>query len=81
MNISYSGAHDSDERTIRSILEDQKLPTESVGTGRADFFLVLDHTDPVGTAGFEFYGEDALLRSVDSLLNLQGESAAAKLRA
>lgn len=57
-------AQPSDEETIRSILESQKLPTESIGTGRTDFFLAFDDATPVGVAGFEHYGEDVLLRSV-----------------
>ena len=57
-------AQHSDEATIRSILESQELPTESVGTGNTDFFLAFDGATPVGVAGFEHYGEDVLLRSV-----------------
>jgi amino-acid N-acetyltransferase len=79
VNITIREARDSDEGTIRSILESQNLPTESVGTGKTEFFLALENTVPVGVAGFEYYGEDALLRSVAVPSDLQNKKIGSKL--
>jgi N-acetylglutamate synthase and related acetyltransferases len=64
MNLAYRQAVEADREIIRSILTSQKLPSESIGTGITDFYLALDNNTVVGVAGFEYYGEDALLRSV-----------------
>ena len=58
MNISFREARNSDSGTICSILESQKLATESVETGKTDFFLAFENNTPIGVAGFEYYGND-----------------------
>ena len=64
MNISYRQATERDYSAIRSLLESQKLPTETIGTSTTDFYLAIENEAIAGVAGFEYYGEDALLRSV-----------------
>ncbi|MGA3286009.1 MAG: GNAT family N-acetyltransferase [Bacteroidota bacterium] len=79
MNISYRQAIEVDTETIRSILESQKLPTESVGTGATEFYLALHSGAIVGIAGYEYYGEDVLLRSVAVPSNLQKSGIGSQL--
>jgi amino-acid N-acetyltransferase len=64
MTISYRQAREKDSAVIRSLLESQKLPTETVGTTITQFYLAIENEVIVGVAGFEYYDEDALLRSV-----------------
>ena len=54
----------SDSIQIRQLLEKVKLPTESLDNGDTSFFVAEDDGTLAGIAGFEFYGKDALLRSV-----------------
>jgi len=53
-----------DKVVIRSLLAEVNLPTESVDTGTTTFYIGMEDHSVVGVAGFEFYGKDALLRSV-----------------
>ena len=64
MNILYRQATERDTAAIRSLLESQKLPTETVGTTTTEFYLAVENEAIVGVAGFEYYNEDVLLRSV-----------------
>jgi amino-acid N-acetyltransferase len=64
MNISFRRAIKSETDTIRSILESHRLPTESVGTDSTEFFVAIHNAGIVGIAGYEYYGDDVLLRSV-----------------
>ena len=64
MNLSYRTATESDAPAIHALLESQKLPTDTVGTLITEFYLAIELDAIVGVAGFEYYGEDALLRSV-----------------
>ncbi|HEY6952172.1 MAG TPA: arsenic resistance N-acetyltransferase ArsN2 [Bacteroidota bacterium] len=57
-------AEDSDKTAIRTLLESVALPTESIGNGTTTFYLAEEKGNLLGIAGFEFYGDDALLRSV-----------------
>ena len=63
-NTKIRKAIESDNVTIRRLLETVKLPTESVEGGTATFFIAELDGSVAGIAGFEFYGRDALLRSV-----------------
>ena len=71
MNILYRQATEKDTAAIRSLLESQKLPTETVGTTITDFYLAVENDAIAGVAGFEYYGEDVLLRSVAVPTSLQ----------
>jgi amino-acid N-acetyltransferase len=79
MNISYRQATEKDSVAIRSLLESQKLPTETVGTTTTEFYLAVDKESIVGVAGFEYYGEDALLRSVAVHTSLQKKQFGSQL--
>lgn len=57
-------AGDADRNTIRQLLETVNLPTESVDGGATTFYISDKNGTVNGIAGFEFYGKDALLRSV-----------------
>jgi amino-acid N-acetyltransferase len=71
MNITYRQAVANDAGAIRSLLESQKLPTETVDTTVTDFYLAIQNDVIVGVAGFEYYGPDVLLRSVAVRSELQ----------
>lgn len=79
MNISYRHATEKDSIAIRSLLESQKLPTETVGTTITDFYLAVENEAIIGVAGFEYYGEDALLRSVAVPTSLQKKQIGSQL--
>ncbi len=57
-------ASDADRNTIQKLLETVNLPTESVDSGATTFYIAEENRSVIGVAGFEFYGKDALLRSV-----------------
>jgi amino-acid N-acetyltransferase len=71
MNISFRQTTERVTVAIRSLLESQKLPTETVGTTMTEFYLAVENEAIVGVAGFEYYGEEALLRSVAVPTSLQ----------
>ena len=54
------------------MLETAQLHAETVDGGPTRFFLALDGETVIGVAGFEFYGDDALLRSVAVTPELRG---------
>ena len=64
MKIIYRKAAEIDEPKILALLEESQLPTESLGTNRTEFFIAEEDGVIVGVAGFEYYGDDTLLRSV-----------------
>ncbi|MCX6144239.1 MAG: arsenic resistance N-acetyltransferase ArsN2 [Ignavibacteriales bacterium] len=64
MKIGYRIATGTDESQIRALLEQAQLPTESLGTNVTEFFVAEQDGAIVGAAGFEYYGDDALLRSL-----------------
>jgi amino-acid N-acetyltransferase len=71
MNIFYRQAAEKDTAAIRSLLESQRLPVDTVGTTLTEFYLALENEVIAGVAGFEYYGKDALLRSVAVPASLQ----------
>jgi amino-acid N-acetyltransferase len=64
MKTSYRKATEIDEPHIRALLEEARLHTESLGGTITEFFLAEEDGVIIGVAGFEYYGDDALLRSV-----------------
>ena len=64
MKIGYRKATGTDELQIRELLEQAQLPTESLGRSVTEFFVAEEDGAIIGVAGFEYYGDDALLRSV-----------------
>ena len=79
MNISYRQATERDYTAIHLLLENQKLPTETVGTSITDFYLTIENEAIAGVAGFEYYGEDVLLRSVAVPTSLQKKHIGSQL--
>ena len=79
LNLTYRHATEDDEAAIRSLLESQRLPTETVGTTKTDFYLAVENNAIVGVAGFEYYGEDVLLRSVAVPASLQKKHIGSEL--
>jgi len=73
MEISYRKAKASETTGIRLLLEESKLPTESLGRDTTEFFIAQSAGRVIGVAGFEFYGSDALLRSVAIPADLQNK--------
>jgi amino-acid N-acetyltransferase len=79
MNLVYRQATEIDIAAIRSLLESQKLPTETVGTTLTEFYLAVENKIIAGVAGFEYYREDALLRSVAVPTSLQKKQIGTQL--
>jgi len=79
MNISFRQTTERHTVAIRLLLESQKLPTETVGTTMTEFYLVVENEAIVGVAGFEYYGEEALLRSVAVPTSLQKKQIGSQL--
>jgi amino-acid N-acetyltransferase len=64
MTTLFRKATAVDGPAIRVLLEDANLPTESLGGTLTSFFVAEHDGMIIGVAGFEYYGNDALLRSV-----------------
>lgn len=79
MEISYRKAKLSETDAIRSLLEKSELPTESLGRNTTEFFVAESASRIVGVAGFEFYGRDALLRSVAISADLQNKGIGSRM--
>jgi amino-acid N-acetyltransferase len=79
MNLVYRQATDKDAEAIRSLLESHKLPTETVGSTTTEFYLAIENEVIAGVAGFEYYGEDALLRSVAVPTSMQKKQIGTQL--
>jgi amino-acid N-acetyltransferase len=79
MNISYRHATEKDTAAVCALLESQRLPTETVGTTMTEFYLAVENEAIVGVAGFEYYGEEALLRSVAVPTSLQKKRIGSQL--
>lgn len=60
---SFVAVREGDHEIVRSLLEQAKLPTDILESGRGELWLIRDGA-ATAAGGFEFYGEDALLRSV-----------------
>ncbi len=75
----FRPAMNVDKETIRRLLREVKLPTESVDTGATAFYVYTDKDIILGIAGYEFYGEDALLRSVAVRPGLQSQGIGSKM--
>lgn len=64
MKIDLRRSQQKDRDAIRALLSEARLPAESVDTSSTAFYIAEQEGRVVGMAGFEFYGNDALLRSV-----------------
>jgi amino-acid N-acetyltransferase len=64
MTIRLRKSISEDNIAIRSLLQTTKLPTESLDKDVTTFYVAEENNQLVGIAGYEFYGDDALLRSV-----------------
>lgn len=71
MKIDLRRSRPEDKEKIRKLLNATKLPAESVDTNATIFYIALHDGEVVGMAGFEFYGSDALLRSVAVPIEMQ----------
>jgi len=71
VELSVREAFDGDKDFIRDLLRKVKLPVETVDTGTTTFYVGCDNGKSIAVAGFEFYGNDALLRSVAIRPDLQ----------
>ncbi len=71
MEMAFREAVGSDRAFIEDLLKRVKLPVESVGSSTTTFYIGSENQSPVAVAGFEFYGNDALLRSVAIRPDLQ----------
>jgi amino-acid N-acetyltransferase len=79
MKTSYRKATEIDEPHIRALLEEARLHTESLGGTVTEFFLAEQDGVIIGVAGFEYYGDDALLRSVAVLANQRNNGTGSAL--
>lgn len=71
MRVILRRSNKDEKDRIRSLLLEAKLPAESLETGATVFYIAEENGRVAGVAGFEFYGEDALLRSVAVLPELR----------
>jgi ubiquinone/menaquinone biosynthesis C-methylase UbiE/N-acetylglutamate synthase-like GNAT family acetyltransferase len=71
LSVTMRPATGEDTETIRQLLAGNGLPTDTVGTPLTDFYVAADDGRIAGVAAFEYYGEDALLRSVAIPKSLQ----------
>ncbi len=62
--LTFRIASDEDGNAIRDFLERASLPTESIGKNSTDFYVAELDGSVAAVAGLEYYGSDALLRSV-----------------
>jgi amino-acid N-acetyltransferase len=60
-------------------LELSKLPTDALETNSANFYMAEQEGEIVGTAAFEFYDWDALLRSVAIIPRLRNKGIGSQL--
>ncbi len=70
-DLEIREATNDDKNSVQALLSEVKLPVESVHSGITKFFVGSLESKLVAVAGFEFYGDDALLRSVAVRPNLQ----------
>ena len=63
----------ADAPELAAALKDAHLPTEDLADGGRTFFGLDEGGQPVGYAGYELYGEEALLRSVVVLPEQRGK--------
>ena len=61
--IDLTPAAGRHRETARVLLEEARLPTDILSALHGELWIARD-ADAVAVGGFEFYGEDALLRSV-----------------
>jgi len=64
MTVEFTKSTGKDKEAIRSLLQSAKLPIESLDKDTTTFYIAEEKSQIVGIAGYEFYGADALLRSV-----------------
>ncbi len=64
MKLQMREARQKDFNTIRLLLRETHLPTDAVGHAESIYYVAEDNQDIVGVAAYEFYDDDALLRSV-----------------
>ena len=64
MTLHLRESTDAENDVIRNLLQTTKLPTENLGKHVTKFYIAEKDESVVEIAGFEFYGDDALLRSV-----------------
>ncbi|HUI29890.1 MAG TPA: arsenic resistance N-acetyltransferase ArsN2 [Candidatus Acidoferrales bacterium] len=64
MKLQFRKSVGDDKEVIRSFLQTTKLPAESLDKDTTTFYMAEESNRIAGIAGFEFYGSDALLRSV-----------------
>ncbi len=69
-----------DPHMVRQLLQQAQLPNADIGHhSDARFYLLTQAGEPVGLAGFECYGSDALLRSLLVQPACRGRGLAAQL--
>ena len=54
---------DAEKETARLLLEESKLPTDILSSSQGELWIARE-SGATAVGGFEFYGDDALLRSV-----------------
>jgi amino-acid N-acetyltransferase len=79
VNLLFRQAGTSDRETIRGLLSAAGLHTESIDGGPTHFVLASTGGRIAGVAGLEFYGPDALLRSVVISADLRNQGIGAIL--
>ncbi len=73
MNVTLRKSGPADRELISSMLAAAKLPGESLDNGVTSFYVAVEDGEVIGMAGMEFYGGDALLRSVTVLPGMRAK--------
>lgn len=79
MELQFRAAEASENDAIRSLLFHLKLPMDSLGSTTTKFTVAAEGGTIVGIAGFEYYGTDALLRSVAVAPSMQNKGVGGSL--
>jgi amino-acid N-acetyltransferase len=68
-----------DLKAIKSLLDSTSLPSVDIGKHLANFFVLENEGDIIGTIGMELYGDTALLRSLAVKKDFQNKGYGQKL--
>ncbi len=76
---NFRESDSGDIKFVESLLKQNGLPLDVLHESGARLYIAESIGRPVGTAGFEFYGHDALLRSVAVNVELQHKGLGSRI--
>lgn len=72
-------AHPEDLSSVKHLLNAEKLPTDIIEERKGELWIIEDQSGVVGSGALEFYGADALLRSMVVAGNVKGNGHGSRL--